>query len=76
MFEDFDLALFDDPDFKEDSVREVIITPLLNRLGYRASGVDRVIRSKSLNHPFIYAGTRKLPIKLIPDYTIMSGDKA
>ena len=72
MFTDFDPALFDDPEFKEDSVREVIITPLLNRLGYTPSGSNRVVRSKSLNHPFIYAGTRKVPVTLIPDYTLFS----
>jgi len=74
MFTDFDPALLDDPEFKEDSVREVIITPILTRLGFRPSGSDRVVRSKSLNHPFIYAGTRKVPVKLIPDYTLLSGD--
>jgi len=31
-----------------------------------------VIRSKSLTHPFIYAGTRKVPVTLIPDYTLLS----
>lgn len=75
MFPDFNPSLFDDPDFKEDSVREVIITPILTRLGYSPSGEDRVVRSKTLKHPFIYAGTRKLPINLIPDYTLMSGDR-
>lgn len=75
MFTDFDPALLDDPEFKEDSVREVIITPLLSRLGYSPSGPNRVIRSRSLVHPFIYAGTRKIPIKLIPDYTLLTDDK-
>jgi hypothetical protein len=60
------------PEFKEDSVREVIITPILMRLGYTPSGPDRTIRSKALAHPFIYAGTRKVPITLIPDYTLLS----
>jgi hypothetical protein len=36
--EDFDFALLDSPDFKEDAVREEIIHPLLNALGYAASG--------------------------------------
>ena len=72
MFPDFDHALLEDPEFKEDSVREVIITPILSRLGYTPSGSDRVIRSKTLVHPFIYAGTRRVPITLIPDYTLLS----
>jgi Type I restriction enzyme R protein N terminus (HSDR_N) len=75
MFTDFNPALLDDPDFKEDSVREVIIIPLLSRLGYSPSGPNRVVRSKSLSHPFIYAGTRKCPVTLIPDYTLLSDQK-
>ena len=70
MFANFNPSLLDDPEFKEDSVREVIITPLLSRLGYSPSGPNRIIRSKSLKHPFIYAGTRKVPVTLIPDYTL------
>ena len=71
MFSGFNHTLLDDPGFKEDSVREIIITPLLTRLGYSPSGPNRIIRSKSLKHPFIYAGTRKCPITLIPDYTLL-----
>jgi hypothetical protein len=75
VFPDFDPSLFGDPEFKEDSVREVIIAPILRRLGYSPSGEHRVVRSKILSHPFIYAGTRKLPIKMIPDYTLKSGGR-
>jgi len=76
MFPNFNPLLFDDTDFKEDAVREVIIAPILARLGYSPSGEHRVVRSKTLKHPFIYAGTRKLPINLIPDYTLMSDGRA
>lgn len=75
MFPDFDPALLNDPEFKEDSVREVIIAPMLARLGYAPSGVDRVIRSKALVHPFIYVGTRQVPVIMIPDYTLASDGK-
>jgi predicted type IV restriction endonuclease len=75
VFPDFDPSLLDNPEFKEDSVREVIITPILSRLGYTPSGSDRVVRSKALVHPFIYAGTRQVPITLIPDYTLLSEEK-
>jgi hypothetical protein len=71
MFGQFDPALLDDPQFKEDSVREVIIAPMLARLGYHPSGAARVIRSKGLVHPFIYAGTRKQPVTMVPDYTLL-----
>ncbi|MGM8063242.1 hypothetical protein [Vogesella indigofera] len=70
MFEHFDKSLFDDPNFKEDSVREVIITPMLSRLGYHVTGDQTVTRSKSLVQPFIYAGTRKHPVTIIPDHTL------
>lgn len=76
MFPNFDTSLFDTSDFKEDSVREVIILPILNRLGYHPIGERTVVRSKSLVHPFIYAGTRKIPVRMIPDYTLFEGGKA
>lgn len=75
MFKEFDAGIFDSKDFKEDSVREEIIVPILKRLGYSATGENRIIRSKTLNHPFIYVGTRKLPIQLIPDYTLLCKNK-
>lgn len=70
MFEEFDESALNDPDFKEDSVRELVIAPILGRLGYGPSGTTRVVRSKSLKHPFIRVGTRKHPVTTIPDYTI------
>lgn len=71
MFPNVTPALLDSDEFKEDSVREVIILPILNRLGYAPSGSHRVVRSKSLVHPFIYAGTRQVPVRMIPDYTLL-----
>lgn len=56
-----------DPDFKEDSVREVIILPILKELGYIQ---ENIIRSKTLQHPFLKIGSKKRPINLIPDYTL------
>jgi hypothetical protein len=35
---DFEPAAIDDPDFKEDAVREEFTHPLLVRLGYASSG--------------------------------------
>lgn len=68
--EDFDRALLDSQGFKEDSVREEIIHPLLKALGYAASGPNRIIRSKGLEHPFLTVGSKKKPINLIPDYLL------
>lgn len=75
MFENFDPNLFADPEFKEDSVREVIIAPMLSKLGYHPSGDQRVVRSKTLVQPFIYVGTRQHPVRTIPDYTLYFQDK-
>ena len=56
------------PDFKEDSVREVIILPILKELGYKQNDI---IRSKTLQHPYLKVGSNKnIPIKLIPDYSL------
>ena len=57
----------DSVDFKEDSVREVIILPILKELGYKQTDI---VRSKHLEHPFIKTGSTKRPIVLIPDYAI------
>ncbi len=66
----FDFNLLRDRDFKEDSVREEIISPLLRHLGYSASPPNRIIRSKSLTHPFVQIGTRRNEVKIIPDYLL------
>jgi Type I restriction enzyme R protein N terminus (HSDR_N) len=68
--EAFDFAVLDSRDFKEDSVREEIIHPILNALGYRSPGPNRIIRSTGLEHPFLTVGTNKKPITLIPDYLL------
>lgn len=70
MFEDFDLSLFDDPEFKEDSVREEIIAPLLKKIGYSASGSNKIVRSRPLVHPFVQIGSKKYKINIIPDYIL------
>ena len=72
MFDAFDPSLFDDADFKEDSVREEIVVPILRRLGYSSSGANRIIRSKALLHPFVMIGSKRHPIHIIPDYLLHS----
>ena len=54
-------------DFKEDSVREVIILPILKELGYLQ---DDIVRSKALKHPFIRIGSKNRQINLVPDYCL------
>lgn len=69
LFNGLDFStISDDPDFKEDSVREVIILPILRALGYRGGNI---VRSKSLKHPYLKVGSAKeKPITLIPDYCL------
>ncbi|MDH3672582.1 MAG: type I restriction enzyme HsdR N-terminal domain-containing protein [Gammaproteobacteria bacterium] len=72
MFDDFDPSLLNDPEFKEDSVREEIVVPIIKRLGYSASGANKIVRSKNLLHPFVMIGSKKHPIHIIPDYLLHS----
>lgn len=68
LFGNLDLKKsYSDHDFKEDSVREEIILPIIKKLGYNSSDI---IRSKALQHPYLKVGTNKIPIKLIPDYIL------
>ncbi len=53
IFSDFEFTLLDSPDFKEDSVREELILPMLNALRFSATGENKIIRSKAVSHPFV-----------------------
>lgn len=76
MFEGIEKSTFDDLEFKEDSVRELIIAPMLSKLGYLPSGSNRIARSKTLKNPFIRVGTRNHPVITVPDYTFYIEDRA
>jgi hypothetical protein len=65
LFSSFDFTQLYSPDFKEDSVREVLILPILQQLGWQQ---PQIIRSKSLENPFIKIGSKKRQIKQVPDY--------
>ncbi|MBD2231050.1 type I restriction enzyme HsdR N-terminal domain-containing protein [Phormidium tenue] len=67
LFKNFDFNLLDSPDFKEDSVREELITPLLHALGYQVRGEFQILRSKSLTHPFVMIGSKRHKINIVPD---------
>jgi 16S rRNA G966 N2-methylase RsmD len=71
LFGNFDLKQINSADFKEDSVREVIILPILQKLGYDNS---QIVRSKSLKHPFLKIGSKKRVINLVPDYLLKVED--
>lgn len=70
LFKNFDFSLLDSPDFKEDAVREELITPLLHTLGYQSHGDFKILRSKSLLHPFVMIGSKKHKVNIIPDYLL------
>jgi hypothetical protein len=74
MLINFDASVLGNPEFGEDAVREELITPLLHCLGYSASGTNRIIRSRRLEHPFVHIGTRSERISIIPDYALYAGD--
>ncbi len=73
--EDFDFQLLNTGEFKEDAVREEIIHPILKELGYSAGGLNRIVRSPSLSHPYVKIGSRERPITIIPDYLLLSANK-
>ncbi len=75
LFKTFDFSILNSPDFKEDSVREELILPLLHALGYTASGLNRIIRSKALAHPFVSIGSKPHKINIIPDYLLAVENK-
>ena len=68
LYSDFDFSLLEDPGFKEDSVREELIAPLLMALGYKSRGNALLRRSVAVTHPWIQRGTRREPITNFPDY--------
>lgn len=70
LFADFDFDLLKSPDFKEDSVREELILPVLKKLGYSVKGDNRIVRSKKLRHPFVSIGSKETPITNFPDYLL------
>lgn len=75
MFADFDFEILNDPFFKEDSVREELILPIIKSLGYSLNGDARIIRSKPLVHPYVAIGSQRKMVSIIPDYIFMSNNK-
>jgi len=73
VFSGFDFSLLDSPDFKEDSVREELILPMLKELGYSAQGENKIHRSKSVSHPFVQTGSGKHQLTSVPDYLLEVG---
>ncbi|MBD8147857.1 type I restriction enzyme HsdR N-terminal domain-containing protein [Pseudomonas fluorescens] len=72
---DFNLEELNNPDFKEDSVREEIILPIIKSLGYSSSRPNKILRSKALAHPFVSVGSARKKITCIPDYLFEVNEK-
>lgn len=66
--EGFDFDLLNNSEFKEDSVREEIILPIIRELGYSANKPNQIIRSRSLIHPYVSIGSKRKEIYIVPDY--------
>ncbi len=71
----FEFDVLDDPDFKEDSVREEIIAPTIKAVGYGPTKPFKIIRSKPLEHPFVSIGSARKKITCIPDYLLEVNDR-
>ncbi|UAB70122.1 type I restriction enzyme HsdR N-terminal domain-containing protein [Vibrio sp. SCSIO 43132] len=74
MFDEFELDILNDPEYKEDAVREDIVAPLLRRLGYKVVGSHKMVRSRALTHPYVYIGTKAHKVSIIPDYLLEVDD--
>jgi hypothetical protein len=75
VLEGFNFELLNSPEFKEDSVREEIILPIIKGLGYNANKPNQIIRSRNLLHPFVSIGSQRKNIYIIPDYLFEVNDK-
>ncbi|KIL07347.1 restriction endonuclease [Clostridium botulinum] len=70
VLNDFNYEVLDDPEFREDSVREEIIYPIIKALAYSSYGNNKIIRSRKLLHPFVSIGSKQKKINIIPDYVM------
>ena len=75
VLEEFNFDLLNHPEFKEDSVREEIIVPIIKGLGYSANKPNQIIRSRSLLHPYVSIGSKRKNIYIVPDYLFEVNDK-
>lgn len=78
---DFDFALLENEDFKEDSVREFIIAPILNALGFtlkndNAPQALEMQLSKSLKTQIQIGSNKSVDADLTPDYMLFVSGKA
>lgn len=70
VLEGFNFSLLDNPEFKEDAVREEIVVPIIKGLGYSSNKPNQIIRSRKLLHPFVSIGSKRKDVYIIPDYLL------
>lgn len=73
-----DFTLLENEDFKEDSVREVIITPLLSALSFKernSKSPFEIARSPKLTSPTILGSNTKTTLSSYPDYVLYLHNK-
>lgn len=83
MKENFDFATLENEDFKEDSVREFIIAPLLQKLGFVLKGSNKqeskleMVLSMRLSTPTITGSNEKIVFdkNTFPDYVLYMDSK-
>jgi hypothetical protein len=75
VLEGFDFSHLNNPEFKEDSVREELVVPIIKGLGYSAGKPHQIIRSRNLLHPFVSIGSKRQTIHIIPDYLFEVNDR-
>jgi hypothetical protein len=75
ILDGFDFSHLDNPEFKEDAVREELVVPIIKGLGYGVGKPYQIIRSRKLLHPFVSIGSKRQPIHIIPDYLFEVNDR-
>lgn len=75
FFLNYNYSLMEKEDYKEDTVREEIIVPLIKLFGYKIDGENIIVRSKKLQHPYLTVGSSQRKISYIPDYLLKVNSK-
>ena len=81
MLNNFDFSLLESEDFKEDSVREFIISPILAHLGFVAKNTNKPAAlemqlSKTAKTSIQIGSNKTIDTDLTPDYMLFVNDKA
>ncbi len=74
LFKDLDIRALENSDYSEDSVRENIVIPILERLGYGAVGENKIVKGKALAYPFVYIGSRQHKVNGVAAYVLQVGE--